>query len=236
MSRRRDASLIIENGTVVELDGTEKVVTFADGSTVVDGVDVTPTAVHHVKPIPAVSPLGEGAVMHVAPNSPPQGGASTPQVVSASFEVVAYPAVTLLTTRATCSHNQIPEVTGQLFRKILMSAGDVVPAGRPRVYYVSWLSDACTIDVALPFASVINPGGDILIQEIPAGTALRTTYFGLRSGLLDVWPNMWSEVEQLGLRPTGLAWEEFVTDDNLQPHPLKWQTDCYAQVHAPSGA
>lgn len=231
MSRPWDPSVIIEDGAVVELDGTEKVVTFADGSTVIDGVEVDPTVVQGIKPIPPISPLGEGAVTHVAPAASPNATTPTPQVVPASYETVAYPAVTLLTTRATCSHQQLAELVPQLFRKILLSAGNVIPAGRPRVYYVSWLSDTCTIDAAIPFANVINPGGDILIQEIPAGTALRTTYFGPRAGLLDTWPNMWAEVQRLGMRPTGLAWDEFVTDENLQPNPLKWQTDCYAQVH-----
>lgn len=226
--------MIIENGAAVELDGTEKVVTFADGSTVVGGVELDPTVVQGIKPIPTVSPLGEGAVTHVAPTGSTTPGIPTPQVVPASYEVVAYPAVTLLTTRATCAHQQIAEVSAQLFRKILLSVGNVIPAGRPRVYYVSWLSDTCTIDAAIPFANVISPGSDILIQEVPAGNALRTTYFGPHAGLLDTWPNLWAEVQRLGMRPTGLAWDEYITDENLQPNPLKWQTDCYAQVHIPA--
>lgn len=148
-------------------------------------------------------------------------------------QLVDYPAATVLSLQASCKHSDLGPTIGKSFGQIGRSAEGIQQAGAPRVYYVEWLPDTCTIQAAIPVESSVEPSGEVTLTQLPAGTALMASYFGPYTGLADAWSQMWKAIEEQSLKATGVCWDEYVTDPGEEPDDSKWQTDLFIAVDIP---
>ena len=148
-------------------------------------------------------------------------------------QLVDYPPSILATTQASCKHSELGPVIGAAFAKIGSSIEGVEMAGMPRVYYLEWLPDSCTIEAAIPIESSLPTTGDVSVKELPGGTALMDSYFGPYDGLAGAWEALWGSIKEQGLAATGMCWDDYVTDPADEPDQAKWQTDIYIQVDIP---
>lgn len=148
-------------------------------------------------------------------------------------ELVDFPPVRILGVQSTCKAEELGPVIGQSYGKIVEQAGELDLAGPPRVYYLQWLPDSCTIAACLPVMELPAVSGDVQAKELPGGIALMATHLGPYSGLAEAWAALWVEVADKGLKATGLCWDEYVTDPGEEPDDTKWQTDLYVAVDIP---
>ncbi len=110
--------------------------------------------------------------------------------------------------------------------EFLESSG-VQVGGPPRAIYTSFEPGEAEFTVAMPVVSGAeggDPSGDVVVDELPGGSALRFTHRGPYSRLSETYDRITEWMKGEGMLQTeaeweahGPVWEEYVTDPETTP-------------------
>jgi len=100
-------------------------------------------------------------------------------------------------------------------------------AGAPFSFGHSYDKEAGIMDleIALPVKSLGELPEGITSGTLPAGRALKQSYFGPYEGTEPVWNDLMGYVDCAGYKMRYSGFESYITDTEMEPDTTKWQTD-----------
>ena len=142
----------------------------------------------------------------------------------AEVEVAAVSVAAQVRGRSASDPASIGQAMEGTFAKLgaFMEAQAVVPAGPPRAIYMSYGPEGTEFIVALPLREAPGEpveGGEVFIDELPGGQALRFTHRGPYAELMGTYGQITAFMQSKGLMESEAdwarytpMWEEYVTD------------------------
>ena len=152
-----------------------------------------------------------------------------------SPELVTNPELHLATVRAQVTGDEIRSLYDGAFPKIFGALGraGIAPAAVPLGVMHGEPGATFDISVAVPVAEPFAGDGEVRGETIPEGPAARLLALGDYDGLGAAYGKLYSWIEEQGLVPTGLAWEEYLTEPAPGGDPSLNETAIWVQVSQP---
>ncbi len=149
-----------------------------------------------------------------------------------------FPGKSYLTIRETINFSDISAFFGKNFGAIMASVGsnELEIDGMPCGVYYAWDEENGTTDMAAAIPVKAGAGaasGNIQHLEIPEGKSLTIDYYGDYHGVGEAHYAMDDYIKEIGLEPSTLVMEEYVTDPSTEPDTAKWLTRIYYFMGGP---
>jgi len=150
------------------------------------------------------------------------------------FEIIdiEVPARVLLTVRDTASVTTISQKLPLMYEKIsrYIKTEGISPASAPLTIYHSYKSDIYDIETCIPIQSAIQTNEGINCIEMEPQKAVMVRYFGTHSLITTAYSALQIYLNNNGIAASGPAWEEYVTNPNLETDSNSRQTNIYLPV------
>ncbi|MBL5975615.1 MAG: AraC family transcriptional regulator [Candidatus Leucobacter sulfamidivorax] len=149
-----------------------------------------------------------------------------------SPEVVDNPELHLAVVRATVSGDKLPELFDRGFPLVFAALGraGIAPVSAPLGVMHGEPTNEFDISVAVPVADPFAGDGEVRAETIPAGRAARLLVRGDYEGLGEAYGRLYGWIAAQGFVPTGLAWEEYLTEPEPGGDPAQNETMIWVQV------
>ncbi|MCR9159220.1 MAG: GyrI-like domain-containing protein [Nannocystaceae bacterium] len=123
---------------------------------------------------------------------------------------------------------KIASVLGELLPRVFAYAtqSGATMVGPPFVRYLN-MAETLDIQAGLPVAPGAAATEDILLGELPGGTALTTIHIGPYDTLPTAYGALQARMKDDALRPSGAPWEVYLTDPGEVPDPADWKTQVF---------
>ncbi len=141
------------------------------------------------------------------------------QLMKSICETVNRETMPSLVVRTRCSIEQLPEVLGQSYQRILahLSSINREPAGPPYVGYHNEDMQDLDLEIGFPVGADVAAEDEIMASEIPAGRYATTMHIGPYAEIAESYEHLTSWVEQQLQRPAGSAYEIYLNDPATTP-------------------
>lgn len=150
-------------------------------------------------------------------------------------ELVTNPELHLASVRARVKLEEIRGLFDSAFPKIFAALGKagIAPASAPLGVTHGEPGESFDMSVAVPVAVTFVGDGEVHGETIPEGRAARLLALGSYDGLGAAYGKLYAWIEEQGLVPTGLAWEEYLTEPEPDGDASKNETMLWVQVSQP---
>jgi effector-binding domain-containing protein len=154
------------------------------------------------------------------------------------FELMILSNTNVLSIKDSCRIDNIGEKLRELYTElnIFMTLSELEYGGAPLTIYHSWLPEEnfTILEAAIPvLVSSVVPAGRVKLREMPKGTAVVGSHFGLYAESDQTHQKMIRWIAKKALRPTSSPWEVYVTDPTTELDTTKWETRIYYPVESP---
>lgn len=150
-------------------------------------------------------------------------------------ELVTNPELHLATVRARVRGDEIRSLFDRAFPMIFAALGKagIAPAAAPLGVTHGEPGETFDMSVAVPVSAPFAGDGEVRPETIPEGRAARLVVRGDYSGLGPAYERLYAWIDEQGLAPTGLAWEEYLTEPTPNRDPSHNETALWVQVSQP---
>jgi effector-binding domain-containing protein len=126
--------------------------------------------------------------------------------------LVELPARRAAVVRIEGAATDLPRLMGGAFEATAAAIGAAGAefAGPPFARYHAF-GAGITADAGFPFVGELEPSGDVVIVELPAGRAVTTRHVGSYDTIAAAWDRANAWMRDHGLVPTGAPWEGYLT-------------------------
>lgn len=123
-----------------------------------------------------------------------------------------------VSTRETVQMQEIGNKVSELLPAVMAVARDAV-AGPVYARWHGWdvASGQGDMELGVPVSRSVEPAGDVVPTELPAGRAVVHWHIGPYDDLVSSWNLVRTWVEEQGLVSRGAPWEEYCSDCNVTP-------------------
>jgi effector-binding domain-containing protein len=134
--------------------------------------------------------------------------------------------------RASVAVSELPAIFDHAFPAVMtaLRAQGLRPSGEPFGYYPRTPGDRVEVEAGFPVASRIEPTGDVVASQLPAGRTVSAIHIGPYDTLADTYNGLVAWAKEHDLEPSGPMWECYLTDPRLEPDPSRWQTKVFVCV------
>lgn len=129
-------------------------------------------------------------------------------------EVVERPAQHLAVVRQTVSFDAIPGLYDKAYPAIFgaLARAGITPAAAPMGVMHRQPGPELDLSVAVPVAEPFAGDGEVSSETLPAGRAATLLVRGDYSLLAAAYEHLFGWIAEQGLTPTGLSWEQYLTE------------------------
>ena len=131
-------------------------------------------------------------------------------------EIESRPEVHLAVVRETVPFDRIPELYDRAYPAIFQALAEtgVSPAAAPMgVMHGSPAAEGLDLSVAVPIPQpYTGTGGGITAETMPAARTATMLLRGDFSGLSAAYERLYAWISERGEQPTGIAWEQYLTE------------------------
>ena len=154
---------------------------------------------------------------------------STPAAPAFSVEEKTIPATQVLTIKAVCSQEELPEKLGELYGQIAaeMQKNKLEFAGQPFAIYHKYDPKAIEFEAGIPVNKAGKSSGKIVAKELKSGPVAMIAHYGKYEGTYNAHMFMDQWLTQNQKQVSGSPWEVYVTDPMKEKDPAKWLTEVY---------
>ena len=139
----------------------------------------------------------------------------------------------VLLVRRRVKRSDIGRAIGEALPHIFMYAQQhgIALAGHPLTRYVEVGAGLLTIEPAMRIVSRQGsgsnaaPGGEVVEDVLPAGSAATTVHAGPYETLQEAYAALETWMGEHNLRPAAPPWESYITDPAEHPDPKDWKTE-----------
>ena len=130
-----------------------------------------------------------------------------------------------LSIRKTTSVQNLPEVLGESYMKIMQYMGEIgeFPTGAPYTAYFNMDMQNLEVEIGFPVATKLPEKGSIKPSEIPAGKYASCLYTGPYNEIESAYKTLTKWIDDNGYEPSGIAYEFYLNDPG-ETSPEKLQT------------
>jgi len=130
-----------------------------------------------------------------------------------------------LSIRKTTSVENLAEVLGESYMKIMQYMGEIgeCPTGAPYTAYFNMDMQNLEVEIGFPVATKLPEKDDIKPSEVPAGKYASCIHTGPYSEIEPAYNTLTKWVDDNGYKPSGIAYEFYLNDPGDTP-PDKLQT------------
>ncbi len=131
----------------------------------------------------------------------------------------------VLSIRTRTAVENLPQILGQSFRKIIQYLGSQgqAPVGPPFVAYYNMDMQDIDLEIGFPVAGELPGQEDMRPSAIPAGLFASTLHTGPYPEMRSAYETLNAWMAEKGLRPTGVAYEHYLNSPMDTP-PADLQT------------
>ena len=143
-------------------------------------------------------------------------------------EIKDMPAQPVLSIRARCAVQELPQLLGVSFGAIAQHLGGMGenPAGAPFVAYYNMDMQNLDVEIGFPVSRSLSEQGNIQAGQIFGGKFATCLFTGPYSEVGSAYDALTKFVAEKGLEPTGVAYE-FYLNDPQTVKPAELQTQIY---------
>ncbi|POH62509.1 AraC family transcriptional regulator [Cryobacterium zongtaii] len=133
---------------------------------------------------------------------------------------------TLLGVHENVKMADLTEYFGRAFEvsAAAMAAQGLTPAGPPLALYHGMPTDTVDVTAGFPIAGPAHGTADVVVTELPAGSAIASVYTGPYDGMTRTYDEIAAWLREQNLTPGMDMWEEYLSDPETNPDPATWQT------------
>lgn len=145
-----------------------------------------------------------------------------------SCELIHSPGQPVLSIRTRTSVQNLPQVLGQGYSKIVdyLASQGQQPAGPPYVAYYNMDMDDLDLELGFITTSQLEGVGDIQASVIPAGRYSACVFTGPYPEMAQAYEQLTSWTQEQGFQPTGVVYEFYLNDPGETP-PEALQTQIW---------
>ena len=154
---------------------------------------------------------------------------SQPAIATFKIEEKTIPAQQVLTIKAVCSQEELPNKLGEIYGQISaeMQKNKLQFAGQPFAIYHKYDPAAIEFEAGIPVNKAGKSTGNIVAKEIKAGPVAMIAHYGKYEGTYNAHMFMDQWLTQNKKQVSGSPWEVYVTDPVTEKDPAKWLTEIY---------
>jgi len=143
-------------------------------------------------------------------------------------EIKELPAQPVLSIRARCAVQELPQLLGVSFGAIAQHLGRLgeQPAGAPFVVYYNMDMQNLDVEIGFPVSHSLSEQGKIQASQIFDGKFATCLYVGSYDDAAPAYDSLTKFVAEKGFEPTGVAYEFYLNDPQTVP-PAELQTQIY---------
>lgn len=117
---------------------------------------------------------------------------------------------------------------GQVSRAI--SGHGLAPIGPPFALYHGMPGTTVEVEAGFPVSRPLPESGAVHPGTLPGGRCAHGTHVGSYDTMVDTYGAFAQWAKANGLRPHAEMWEEYLSDPQREPNPVKWRTEIYWPV------
>ena len=138
-------------------------------------------------------------------------------------------ATQVLTIKAVCKQEELPNKLGELYGQISanMQKNNLQFAGQPFAVYHKYDPQAIEFEAGIPVNKAGKSTGNIVAKEIKAGPVAMIAHYGKYEGTYNAHMFMDKWITDNKKQVSGAPWEVYVTDPMKEKDPNKWLTEVY---------
>jgi effector-binding domain-containing protein len=139
--------------------------------------------------------------------------------MSYNCEKIEREAQPVLSIRTKTSIQQLPQLLGESYMKIMQYLGEQgeAPAGAPFVGYFSLDMQNMDVEIGIPVSKKLPEKEDIKASEIPAGNYASSIYTGPYDKIEPAYTVLTEWAEENGYQTSGIAYELYIDDPGVTP-------------------
>ena len=139
--------------------------------------------------------------------------------MSYNCEKLERKAQTVLPIRTKISVQQLPQLFGESYMKIMQYLGEQgeIPVGAPFAGYFNQDMQNLDVEIGIPVSKKLPEKGDIKAREIPAGKYASCIYTGRYDKVLPAYIALIQWAETNGYETSGITYELYLNDPGVTP-------------------
>lgn len=125
----------------------------------------------------------------------------------------------VLSIRTHARVEELPQLIGKSYEAIMqvMNEKGIYPSGEPYVAYFNLDMKNLDVEMGFPVATAGEGKGDVKPGVIPGGRKAATLYVGPYPEMTSAYEALTTFVEEQGYKPTGVAYEHYLTGPDTPP-------------------
>ncbi|MFX0030203.1 MAG: GyrI-like domain-containing protein [Candidatus Hermodarchaeota archaeon] len=139
--------------------------------------------------------------------------------MSYKCELLERQAQRALSIRTKTSIQQLPQLIGKTYMKIMQYLGDqgVDPASAPFVGYFNLDMQDLDIEIGIPISKELPEKDEMKLSKIPAGKYVGCIYTGPYDKIQPAYDVLTQWIEKNGYEASGIAYELYIDDPGVTP-------------------
>lgn len=138
----------------------------------------------------------------------------------------------VMIVKATCTLQEIPEVLGRSYQKILESnkKNGLKETGSPFAIYYAFSPEKVELAAGMPVDKPGKNDGSVEASEIKGGKVVLAHHYGSYEATEATHQKIDAYLKEKGLTAAGAPWEVYVTDPAVETDQSKWYTQIYYPI------
>ena len=137
------------------------------------------------------------------------------------IQITEHPEQATAAVRAQVPMAELADFFSQAFTDIMavLESQGVQPVGPPFGKYYGQPGSVVDVEAGFPVAGVIEPAGKVVPGHLPVGRIVEATHVGSFDTLANTYADIESFFSENKLKPSGVMWENYLTDPETEQSP-----------------